>query len=59
MRRGDAIKRKLLFRLLRKLPFFPLIPVGPAALLIGSFVASIRALGRVRRLERRLASTPV
>ena len=57
MRRGNIIKKLLLFRLLRRLPFFPLIPVGPAALLIGSFIVSIRALGRVKRLEQRLATT--
>jgi hypothetical protein len=57
MRRGDIIKKLLLFRLIRRLPFFPLIPLGPAALIIGSLFASMRALGRVRRLERRLAST--
>ena len=58
MRRGDILKKLLLFRLIRKLPFFPLIPLGPAAaLLIGSLFASLRALVRVKRLERRLAST--
>jgi hypothetical protein len=57
MRRGNIIRKLLLFRLLRRLPFFPLIPVGPAALLIGSFIVSIRALGRVKRLEQRLATT--
>jgi hypothetical protein len=57
MRRGNIIKKLLLFRLLRKLPFFPLIPLGPAALLIGSLVASLRALVRVKRLEQRVAST--
>ena len=57
MRRGNILKKLLLFRLIRRLPFFPLIPVGPVALLIGSLVASLRALGRVRRLERRMAST--
>ena len=57
MRRGNILKKLLLFRLLRRLPFFPLIPVGPAALLIGSFIVSIRALGRVKRLEQRLATT--
>jgi hypothetical protein len=57
MRRGNIIKKLLLFRLIRKLPFFPLIPLGPAALLVGSFVVSIRALGRVKRLEQRLAAT--
>jgi len=57
MRRRNVIKKLLLFRLLRKLPFFPLIPLGPAALLIGSLVASLRALVRVKRLEQRVAST--
>jgi hypothetical protein len=53
-----VIKRRLWFKLLRKLPGFPLIPLVPAALVISSLVASLRALGRVRRLERRLASSP-
>jgi len=38
----------------KDLPLFPLIPLLPAAVFLGSFVASIRALIRVRRLERRL-----
>jgi hypothetical protein len=57
MRRRNIIKKLLLFRLIRKLPFFPVIPLGPVALIIGSYVASIRALGRVKRLEQRLATT--
>ncbi len=37
-------------------PLFPLIPLVPMALFIGTFVTSVRALLRVRRLERRLAT---
>jgi hypothetical protein len=55
--RRNVLKKLLLYRLIRKLPFFPLIPLGPAALLIGTFFTSLRALGRVKRLEQRLAST--
>jgi hypothetical protein len=39
-----------------KVPLFPLIPLVPMALFVGSFVTSVRALLRVRRLERRLAT---
>ncbi|HLK92277.1 MAG TPA: hypothetical protein VKZ18_20450 [Polyangia bacterium] len=39
-----------------KVPFFPLVPLVPMALFIGTFVTSVRALLRVRRLERRLAT---
>ena len=45
-------------RKLRRLPLFPLVPLLPAALFISSFVTSLRALVRVRRLEQRLAATP-
>jgi hypothetical protein len=37
-------------------PLFPFIPLLPMALFVGAFVTSIRALMRVRRLERRLAT---
>ena len=40
MRRGNIIKKLLLFRLIRKLPFFPLIPLGPRG-------AADRFVGRV------------
>jgi hypothetical protein len=43
---------------MKKVPFFPLIPLVPAALLVGSVVTSIRALTCVRRLERRLGPEP-
>jgi hypothetical protein len=43
---------------IRKVPFFPLIPVVPVALLVGSFVAALRALVRVRRIERWIATEP-
>ncbi|HEY6476198.1 MAG TPA: hypothetical protein VI456_06415 [Polyangia bacterium] len=39
-----------------RVPLFPLIPLVPMALFVGSFVTAIRALMRVRRLERRLAT---
>jgi hypothetical protein len=39
-----------------KVPFFPLVPLVPLALFVGSFVTAVRALARVRRLERRLAT---
>jgi hypothetical protein len=38
------------------MPFFPVIPFVPAALVLGSLVTAIRALVRVRRLERRVAA---
>jgi hypothetical protein len=43
-------------RTFRNVPLFPLIPLLPAALFIGSLLTSIRALVRVRRLERQLAA---
>jgi hypothetical protein len=58
MRTRKLIKGLVLFKLLRRLPGFPLIPAIPAALLFGAFAASLRALFRVRRLERRVAGTP-
>lgn len=39
-----------------KVPLFPLIPLVPMALFVGTFVTAIRALVRVRRIERRLAT---
>ena len=39
-----------------RVPLFPLIPLLPMALFVGTFVTSVRALLRVRRLERRLAT---
>jgi len=44
---------------IKAIPLFPLIPLVPAALMIGSLVIAIRALVRVRRLERRLDAAPV
>jgi hypothetical protein len=63
MRRAKIIKGFLLYRLLKrlplkKIPFFPLIPIAPGALLLGSFVTAVRALRRVKRLEQRVAATP-
>jgi len=48
-----------LYRLLKKTRLFPLIPIAPAALVIGSLVTSIRALVRVKRLEQRLPAAAV
>jgi hypothetical protein len=39
---------------IRDLPLFPVIPLLPIGLFIGSVAISISALARVRRLERRL-----
>jgi hypothetical protein len=39
-----------------KVRLFPFIPLVPMALMIGSLVTAIRALARVRKLERRYAS---
>lgn len=58
MRRRRIVKAYVLYRLLKKLPAFPLIPIAPAALLIGSLMTAIRALVRVKRLERNLATNP-
>jgi hypothetical protein len=57
MRRRNLIKKFLFFKLLRRIPGFPVIPAAPLALLISAFVNSLRALRRVRRVENRLAST--
>jgi hypothetical protein len=43
---------------IRRVPFFPIIPMVPLALFVGTLATSIRALARVRRLERRLAESP-
>jgi hypothetical protein len=40
---------------MRNVPLFPLIPLLPGALIIGALATSIRALLRVRQLERRMA----
>ena len=44
-----------MLRRMRHLPFFPVIPFVPAAILVASLATSIRALARTRQLERRLA----
>lgn len=41
---------------IKDVPLFPVIPILPTALVVGSLFVSIRALIRVRRLERRLAA---
>jgi hypothetical protein len=43
----------------RHVPFFPLIPIVPAALLFGSLAAAIGALVRVKNLERRFAADKI
>lgn len=43
----------------RNVPLFPLIPIVPMVLIIGSLTIAIRALVRVRRLERRMNAAPV
>jgi len=57
MRRGKIIKGLVLFKLLRKLPLFPLIPIAPAALIFGSLITSLRLHARVKRLEQRLPAS--
>jgi hypothetical protein len=42
-----------------RIPFFPLIPLVPAALLAGSLATAIRALARVKNLERRFAADKI
>ena len=39
-------------------PGFPLIPFVPMAIVVGSLIASIRALVLVRRIQRMLAEPP-
>jgi hypothetical protein len=41
---------------IKRLPYFPLIPAIPIALVVSSFVTAIRALVRVRRLEQRVGA---
>jgi len=58
MRRSRIIKGYVLYRLLKKARLFPLIPIAPLALVIGSLVTSVRALRRVKQLERNLITNP-
>jgi hypothetical protein len=46
-------------RNIKKVPFFPLIPLVPAALLAGSLATAIRALVRVKNLERRFSADKI
>jgi len=46
---------RIRIRSIKDVPGFPVIPFVPAAIVVGSMVLSLRALLRVRRLERRLA----
>jgi hypothetical protein len=46
MRRVNSIK---------DVPYFPVIPLVPATLLIASLALAISAFARVRRLERQMA----
>jgi hypothetical protein len=41
---------------IKDVPLFPVIPILPTALVVGSLFVSIRALMRVKRLEKRLAA---
>lgn len=50
--RKMRLRRKMM--MMKRVPMFPLIPIVPA-MVIGSLVTAIRALVRVRRLERRMA----
>jgi hypothetical protein len=59
MRVGKALKAMLLFKLLKRSRLFPLIPLAPAALVIGALVTAFRALGRVKHLEQRLGENPI
>jgi hypothetical protein len=43
----------------RKVPFFPFVPLVPAALLVGSLATAIRALVRVKKLERQFAADKI
>jgi hypothetical protein len=52
----EAIMRRI--KSIKDLPLFPVIPFLPVAIFIASLATSIRALVRVRRLERRLTETP-
>lgn len=58
MRRGKLIKGFLLYRLLKKSRLFPLIPIVPVTLLFSSLLTAVRALRRVKQLERRWAANP-
>ena len=58
MRRLRRARRRSMRRSMRRVPFFPLIPLGPIALFAGSLYAALRALARVRRLERELGRSP-
>ena len=46
-------------RTVKDVPFFPLIPFVPVALLAVSLATSIRALARVRRLEQRVGANGI
>ena len=43
----------------RVIPFYPVIPIVPVAILFATLAASLRALFGVRRIERRLAAAGV
>jgi hypothetical protein len=47
--------RSIKIKTIRDVPLFPLIPLLPVAILAGALATSIRALMRVRRLERWMA----
>jgi hypothetical protein len=57
--RGSALRRfklKRQFKQVKRLPLFPFVPFVPAAIFLASLATSIRALVRVRRLERLISS---
>ena len=43
----------------KKFPLFPIFPFVPAAIFVATLTTSLRALFRVRRLERRLDAASV
>ncbi len=44
---------------LNRIPLFPLIPLVPAALLVGSLATAIGALVRVSKLQRQFAASKI
>jgi hypothetical protein len=46
-------------RSIKNIPLFPLIPLVPAAILFGSLATSLRALAKVRALERQVAARAI
>ena len=46
-------------KMMKHVPLFPLIPLVPIAMMAGALTTAIRALLRVRRLERQIAASAV